>query len=224
MLVTRAADDAAALSDRLRAAGLDPVEVPLLAIAHPSPPDWAGWGRLDLVVFSSVRAVDALGAPPSAGPPCAAVGPATADRARALGWEVQLVASPHTAEALAAQAQLRGRRVLVPRSAEATEALVEAIGEAGAEAIDWIAYQNAVPTEAAQALRATPPCEVVTLCSVSAARRYAALRDPEDPARIACIGPSTATAALEAGLEVHAVAAPHTLDGLVEAALGLTRR
>jgi uroporphyrinogen III methyltransferase / synthase len=58
----------------------------------------------------------------------------------------------------------------------------------------------------------------VTFTSASTVRGFTnALGAAKGTPKVVCIGPVTAAAARDAGLQPAAVARPHTLDGLVEA-------
>jgi uroporphyrinogen III methyltransferase/synthase len=66
--------------------------------------------------------------------------------------------------------------------------------------------------------------DVVTFTSPSTVRGHVArFGRPPPGVSVVCIGPVTADAARELGLEVHAVAARYTVPGLLEA-LGRLRR
>lgn len=227
VLVTRAADEAGPLCDRLRAIGCAPVEVPLVAIV---PCAWAvPVGIFDWLVLTSAAAVDAVAGRPLRARRTAAVGPATAARARDRGLKVDLVPLRATgADLAAALGDLRGRTVLYPRAEVATPGTTEALRGAGAELTEIVAYRNAVPPDAAERLTRALPVDFVTLLSGSAARRLAdALTRAGKTlgkARIVAIGPSTAAAARAAGLEVHAVAATHTVEAVAEAVQQLRDR
>ncbi len=222
VLVTRAAADAPALSTRLRAAGVVPVEVPLL---EKTLLPWEAEGAFDWLILTSPTTVDALALgrfpPPTQ---VAAVGPATADRAREAGFPPVRVPAVHTGAALvAALGDLTGQRVLFPRAAEVTPGTLEGLRAAGAEVADPVAYRNDPPPRLPEALRRVWPVDLVTLLSSSAARRLGAALAAADlpPAPVVAIGPSTAETARAAGLEVAAVARSHTLEGLVDAVRGL---
>ena len=85
-------------------------------------------------------------------------------------------------------------------------------------------YRNVAPPGAGEALDAALPAAVIALASGSAARHLAALGRDLGGARIAAIGPSTARVCRELGLEVSAVADPHTAAGLAAAIRGLIRQ
>ena len=153
----------------------------------------------------------------------AAIGPASSAALAAFGIRADVVAEPHTtaalAEALAARAA--GMRVLLARSAEGDPGLAEALRAAGAEVSDAAVYRVATARgdEAVLADLAAGQIDVVTFTSPSTVRGLAELAGIEGlrGVRIACIGPVTAGAVREIGLEVDVEAAVHTAEGLVEA-------
>jgi uroporphyrinogen-III synthase len=60
--------------------------------------------------------------------------------------------------------------------------------------------------------------DAVTFTSASTVRGFVgALGTVKGNPKVVCIGPVTARAAREHGLRVHAVASPHTMDGLIAA-------
>ena len=238
VLVTRALAQAGELVARLRELGAEPVLCPVIEIAPPEdtgPLDRAirELERYDWLVFTSVNGVDAffrrlreLGrTPDSLGRiRIAAIGPATAERLRAYGLGTDLVPGEFVAEAVAAalvECGIAGRRVLLPRAAEARETLPETLREAGAAVYVVPAYRTRPvdpPPEALERLRAGE-VDIVLLTSSSTARNLVAalghdLSVLERPV-IACIGPITAAAAREAGIRVDLVADEYSIPGLL---------
>lgn len=120
-------------------------------------------------------------------------------------------------------------RVLLVRVEDGPPATPEALRGRGWDVAEVAAYRNAPldpsPDEAA-AVRAGD-FDAVMLMSPSAARGFARVMAggplPES-ALVACIGPSTARGATQAGLRVDVVAASHTAEGLVEALAGALER
>lgn len=114
VLVTRAAHQAGKLSDALRAAGFEPVEVPVLEIQPPldyAPLDAAlrSINSYDWLIFTSANAVRAFADRAAAMKlasneikqlKIAAVGEATAEAARQAGFEVAIVPEKYVAESL----------------------------------------------------------------------------------------------------------------------------
>jgi uroporphyrinogen-III synthase len=74
-----------------------------------------------------------------------------------------------------------------------------------------------LPKEARDALRAGE-VDAVTFTSASTVRGFVgALGEVVGNPKVVCIGPVTAKEARAHGLTVHAVARPHTMEGLIEA-------
>ena len=201
VVVTRAEDQADELVARLEALGHDVVRCPLIRVEPlgDDPVDPTGY---DWVVVTSANGARELArrltAPPAR---LAAIGPGTAEALHGLGLDADLVPRVHTQEGLLAE--LPPGRVLLAAAAGARRLLVE---ERGA---DFVALYRTVELRPA-----APAGDVAILASASAARALAATgaRLP-----VVAIGPQTAAAARERGLEVAAVAATHDVDGIVEA-------
>jgi uroporphyrinogen III methyltransferase / synthase len=173
-----------------------------------------------------LSAAAAVGVAPGAGAPrVCVVGPGTREVLEEGGWRVDLVADRHLAEgileALGAAGGVEGERVLLPRAADAPDLLPEGLAGLGAEVVVVEAYRNVPDGEGMERLRrgvVAGQVDVVALTAASVARRVAeVLEGTGGGVRVAAIGPSTAAAARECGMEVHAVADPHTLEGLVAA-------
>ena len=235
VLITRAAEDAAALTQAFGRLGLEPVLVPLLARqwdaeavlsavdATPSP---------DVVFVTSATTARILGALVPTRWSAArwvAVGPSTAAVLQNLGFTVDHVPPEATAASLVSTLpHLEGSTVVYPKADLADPATSDDLRARGAHVIDVVAYRNLCPPDAGPRLLEALPVAATPLMSGSAARRIGALVPAEQRdglGRILAIGPSTARAAQEAGLRVYAVAHPHTAGGLVREtarALGLT--
>ncbi len=76
---------------------------------------------------------------------------------------------------------------------------------------------RSLPPAARDALR-SGAVDAVTFTSASTVRGFVrALGAVKGNPKVVCIGPVTARAAREHGLTVHAVANPHTIEGLADA-------
>jgi len=205
--VTRAVAQADELAQRLDAIGCEPVVWPLIAVEpldaapiDPSPYDW-------VVVTSPNGAAELarrLTAPPRR---LAAIGPGTAAALRAHGYEPDLVSRESTQEGLLAEMPEPAGRVLVAAAEGARRVIADALG---ADFLPLYRTVELAPDEA-------PDVDVVLLASPSAARSLA--RTAARAVPVVVIGPQTAGAAHELGLDVAAEADEHDLDGLL-AALG----
>jgi uroporphyrinogen-III synthase len=239
VLVTRPPDEAAELSARLRDRGAEPIEAPTIEIRpvagetldrlDAAVRDLAD-GRFAWVVFTSVRAVDAvLGrlAAQGYGPfpsvvraSRAAIGAASAGRLRDAGVEPDLVPEAFTTQGLAEAFPAGRGRVLTPRADVAPEGLETALAAKGWDPLRVDAYRtvfpDTLPPEAARAL-GSGAVDAIAFTSVSTVRGFVRVTAAPAGAAIVCIGPVTASACEANGIPVAAVADPHTVDGLVMA-------
>jgi uroporphyrinogen III methyltransferase/synthase len=188
------------------------------------------WSTFDWVAFTSTNGVEmvaararALGVSLSASNVrIAAVGPATSEAAESAGLTVHAVPDEYVTDALAdVLGDVRGLRVLLPRSRLARKSLADELRRRGADVHDVPAY-DAVPAEPdLQALRREPRVDFIVFTSASAVRNFATIVPEADwsrlrrTARVVCIGPVAAEMAREVGLRVAAVAREHSVPGIV---------
>jgi uroporphyrinogen-III synthase len=199
--------------------------------------------QFDWVVFASANGVDALldavdairGAPDSSGdastarPKIAAVGTRTAERLEARGVAVDLVPAEFTAEALVealtSRVSLAGARVLLPRSEIGREVIADGLRSAGAIVTAVTAYRTVAEAPGDQnllerlmrqeldAVMFTSGSAVVNFVQIYGSGSVDALRHTV----VAAIGPVTANAARELGIDVHVQPATYTAAAMVEA-------
>ncbi|MGH2673936.1 MAG: uroporphyrinogen-III synthase [Actinomycetota bacterium] len=233
VLVTRPGEQGASLARRLRDLGADAAQAPTIVVEPAAPAGGldeavreAAEGGFAWSVFTSaagVRAwfarVEALGAGPPRGD-VAVVGDATAEALREHGTRPSLVPETFTTEALAGAFPEGSGRVLLARADLAGGDLEEAIRGKGWEPVRVDAYRvraaAGLPNPAAALLR-DGRVDVVTFTSPSTVEGFVRLAGAAGAPEAVCIGPVTADAARAAGLDVAAVAEPHTEDGLVAA-------
>lgn len=194
--------------------------------------------RADWLVFTSVNGVDAfvealrledldiraLGAAR-----IAAIGPATAERLRELCLRIDLMPERFVAEALLealdAQEDLRGQRVVLPRAAIARPALADGLRERGAETIEVAAYDTVrEPLDAGVVERLRRGAvDLVTFTSSSTVRNFAEAlpADERQPVlhevRAASIGPITSETLREFGIPIAVEAPESTIPALAAA-------
>jgi uroporphyrinogen III methyltransferase/synthase len=177
-------------------------------------------------------AVEAVGgdARSFAGVEVAAIGPGTAAELARRGIRPDVVADVSTAEGLLdalAQVELAGERVLVARASEARDALPDGLRDRGADVVVVAVYDTVAEQLDEAQLAAVERADYVTFTSSSTVRFFLdALngRGLPERARVISIGPITSATARELGLEVHAEAAKHDIDGLVETVLAEAAR
>ncbi|MEY3214479.1 MAG: hydroxymethylbilane synthase [Pseudomonadota bacterium] len=218
--MTRPEGQAGALEAALHAVGFDVVAVALTRVepvAGALPERRPG----DVVAFTSANAARALFERGAlgwlAGAEVVAVGPATAAALRELGVPPTMIPATATGAGLAA-ALGPGRRVLHPRAEEALDSLREGVEASGGEYVAAPVYRLVPNPEAAEAVAAALPVDVIPLGSPSAARALVALGLDLGAARVVVIGPTTAAACRALGLSVAAVATEASAAGLAEGA------
>ena len=242
ILVTRAAHQAGKLSEGLRAAGAEPVEVPVLEIQPPAsydPLDSAlrNLNIYDWLILTSANAVHALVERSVAcglvsnesKPQIAAVGKATAEAARQAGFTVAITPKEYVAESLIESVAdlASGQRILLARAAIARDLIPDTL-RANGVIVDVVdAYQNAIPQDAPEKLRAalasridaatfTSSSSVTHLAEVARAARIAF---PFDGVKAISIGPITSATLREHGWPPDAEATPHDIPGLIAAVI-----
>ncbi|MDP9188912.1 MAG: uroporphyrinogen-III C-methyltransferase [Actinomycetota bacterium] len=238
VVVTRARAQASALARRLEAFGAEVVELPAIRIEPRIESDEVRHAVEALHTYALVcltstngahllfEAMEAQGrdARALANATVAAIGPGTAHALARHGISADLVPERFVAESLVeaiAELPLQGKPVLVARAAQARDLLPDALRERGAD-VDVVAlYETVTEEPSAEAVVAAQQADFVTFTSSSTVTNLVdALgeRMPRD-ARVISIGPVTSAAARDAGLQVHAEAKRHDVDGLVEALL-----
>lgn len=237
VLVTRAAAQAHELVAALRAAGVEPVLVPTIAVElEPAGGDLDAAAReLDRyawVVISSANGARAIleaaerVSPPLEAPRWAALGPATRGALEREGIEVDHQPSQANTITLAAELPVApDERVLILRGDLADEELARALRARGAVVDDVIAYRTREAPESSRSpLRqawAERVIDAVVFTSGSTVRGLVALARAEGldvrsvPA--VCIGPETAADADRAGFSVLAVSPIPETAALAEA-------
>jgi len=182
-------------------------------------------GAFAWVTLTSPRTVDVLAehlSPRRLRAKVAVVGDGTAERFRTWSRrEPDLVPRAFTTAALGRAFPRGGGRVLTPRADVAPEGLEDALARKGWRPTRVDAYRTrmprSLPAEARAALR-SGAVDAVTFTSASTVRGFVrAMGVVRGTPKVVCIGPVTAREAREHGFRVHAVADPHTVDGLVAA-------
>jgi uroporphyrinogen-III synthase len=226
IVVTRPLDQAEPLVRRLRAVGAEPIVVPLIEVVDAADGGAAlagALGRLDdfewVVVTSpngARRVAAALAGTQSASPQVAAVGTATA---AALGRAADLVPDEQIAAALVAVFPAGVGRVLVAQAEIAGREVADGLAAKG-WTVEVVAAYGTRPVRPTSAhLLAALSAQAVLFASGSAVRSWTAVFGRETPPLVIAIGPATAAVAEDLGLKVDAVAADHSLDGLVSCLL-----
>ncbi len=229
VLVTRSRRRAWELAHPLKTAGFEPVNVPLLELVGiPGALMPFVLYEYDILLLTSAAAVDAVVGAYDAGlkeiERVYAVGPTTAAAAEARGLELALIPDVHTAaHAIDRMGVIWEADILWPSAKDVTSDTLDRMRGRGADVHQVAVYENVAPDghEARLAQAAKMGIDVITLMSGSAARRLAASGVDFGDAKVVVIGPTTAAVAESVGLTVHAVADPHTVEGVVQAVAAL---
>ncbi|HEX4718338.1 MAG TPA: uroporphyrinogen-III C-methyltransferase [Thermoleophilaceae bacterium] len=237
--VTRARAQASGLARRLARLGAEVVETPAIRI-EPRPVSGEvaqaarEIGSFALVCVTSpngaallLDAIEAVGgdARSLAGVEVAAIGPGTAAELARGGIRADVVAQVSTAEGLLdalAEIDVEGERVLVARASEARDALPDGLAQRSADVVVVALYDTVAEKLADDQLAAVERADYVTFTSSSTVRFFMdslAGNGLPERARVISIGPITSATARELGIEVHAEAVQHDIDGVVEALL-----
>jgi uroporphyrinogen III methyltransferase/synthase len=243
IVITRAAAQSEALARELTVRGAIPVVLPLVAFAEPE--DFATLDaalgemqQFDWMILTSAQAVRALikrGEElklnlirTASKLQIACVGPVTAEAARQVGFRVEYVSEMHTGAGLAAELgqRLQGAKVFLPRSDRANPDLPPALERHGAAVTEVVAYRTLRPAAIDERkLRQITEgaADVVLFFSPSAVQHFAELFGSEqlpalqDKLAIAAVGPVTANALREAGVQRLVISADTTAGAVIEA-------
>jgi uroporphyrinogen III methyltransferase/synthase len=236
IVVTRATDQASELTERIEAAGGEAVQCPTIRVQPLPHPDLSGFSRpYNWVVFTSTNGVYCLASALRetgrdfrmlGSARIAAIGSETARAVQAAGLWVDFAPSRFVAEQVIAEfpEPVAGTRILLPRAREAREILPELWRAAGAE-VEILPVYETVPevSQSASRLLEAGTIDAITFTASSTVRNFSdfypapLFTERLSHVRIVCIGPATAATAQELGFPIHAIAEPHTINGLVVA-------
>ena len=244
IVVTRSREQAGALVDELEQQGAQVITLPAIRILPAPDPEKLDAAcdaaeTFDWLVFTSVNAVRHFMARflsrrdvrDLKGPKICAVGPSTAAAIAEYGVRVALTATDYRSEglvqALAETGAVDKARFLVPRSEIAREVLADQLRAAGGEVEDVAAYTTVGGGEgSAQGIYRMlleREIDAVTFTSASTVRHFVELLGTEVAAdllrttTVAAIGPVTAEAAAQLGIEATVVPREFTIPALVDA-------
>jgi uroporphyrinogen III methyltransferase/synthase len=240
IVVTRAWGQADALSSRLLALGAEVVELPTIemvpaqdygpldrAIAELASYDWLIFTSANGVRFFMDRLDSSAADLRSLRARICAIGPATRAAVEALHLKVDLMGKEYVAEGLLAafaEHELDGRRVLLPRAAVARDLVPDELRRrAQVNVVE--AYRTVVPEGTARRAHEVgamkPHC--ITFTSSSTVQNFVSVTGASalQGVDVVSIGPVTTRTARGLGIQVTAEAKVITVEGLVDAVLGL---
>jgi len=244
IVVTRTRAQAGPLARLLLERGADVLEIPAIRILPPDERQQIAEALLELhaydwLVFTSPNGVDAFfqfffkafdDLRDIGGSRIAAVGPATADKLRALHLKVDATPGEYLASKLAAamaeQGSLENLKILLLRAEAANRDLPKQLEALGAIVDDIACYKTAPETEdrnGAVARLLETGADWITFTSGSTVEHFNARMDLKSllarhpRIRLASIGPETSKAIAALGLKPDLEAKEHTTGGLVKA-------
>lgn len=247
IIVTRAREQAGDLIEQLEELGAEAIEAPAIRIEPIGRADALDIAcreasSYDWIVFTSINGVEhfmrcLMQGPGDVrslkGPKLCAIGPSTAERLGRYGLKVDLIPNEYNADAVAdalrATGGIDGARVLLPKAEIAREVLADELRKAGAQVTEVAAYRT-VPESGS---RDTDPdiykmllerqIDIVTFTSASSVRQFVKLIGEEQATdllagtMVASIGPVTAEAAQQMGIETKIMPKEYTVPALVQA-------
>ncbi len=240
VLVTRPIDQSKQLNELLENNGFKAISLPLIKLERikTNPALDSFFNELDSfdwIVFTSVNAVkfffeaaEEKGVKFYFYPDLkiATVGEKTKLQLEQLGYRTNFVPIKYTAEVLADNMDdVAGKKILIPRSSDASNHYIEVFKSRKAEAIPLTIYQNSPVTYSLEEFseKFNQNIDYLTFASGSAVKAFDTLLKMKGATltkeKLICIGPSTAKVANELGYEVTAIAEPHTNEGIIEAIL-----
>ncbi|MFP6564023.1 MAG: uroporphyrinogen-III C-methyltransferase [Myxococcota bacterium] len=243
VLVTRAREQGAELEADLRAAGAQPISIPMVAFAPVLDQAAVDRGlaeleRFDAVLFSSANAVRFLAARAretgtfeklaDGRLEIGCMGVATADAVHREGLRVHFVGRGGARELIAdlvTRDRIRGRRFFLPRSEIGRDELETQLVAAGGAVETAPLYRNRRPEVDAESLRerlCAGDFDVLCFASPSAASHFASLQDAASKKAltrsvVSALGETTAAALREEGIAVDVTAPRPVLGDWIEA-------
>jgi uroporphyrinogen III methyltransferase/synthase len=243
IVVTRARAQADDLAEQIEAAGGQVFEFPTIEIQPPE--NFADFDaavekieNYHWLIFTSVNAVEPflsrllrVGKTLDSlqGLKIGAIGPETAKTLASAGIKVDLIPQRYQAEGIldaVTPEAMKGKRVLIPRAAEAREILPERLRAWGASVDVVIAYRTGLSDVDVQPLAELlhqGAIDVITFTSSSTVNNFvrllgcANLAEATGGCEIACIGPITAQTVVRLGGRADIVANEFTVAGLMRA-------
>ncbi|GAB6879653.1 uroporphyrinogen-III synthase [Halorubrum gandharaense] len=218
--------DAVALLESL---GAEPVPDPMLQV-EPTGETPADAPYVVLTSKTGVELAAEAGWEPS-GATLVAIGPATADAARAAGWTVDVVPDEYTSAGLVDRLrdEVDGVYVEVARSDHGSDVLLDGLRDAGAKVHETVLYQLTRPERAGESatMAAAGELDAVAFSSsltvehfLDAAEEHGVREDALaglNDAVVGAIGPPTAETAAELGVDVDVVPDDADFEALVRA-------
>ena len=240
IVITRPEAQAQSFADLLHEQGARPIPFPTIRIVPPE-----SWERMDKaidclseyqwLIFTSANGVRFFvrrlkevnrDIRHLKGIKICTIGPATAQALDELGLRVDLVPESFISEGVVkafSGQNTKGSRILIPRAEQARDVIPEGLAALGARVDVVTAYRTVGSGKRSEELTALiddGKVDVITFTSPSTVNHFVDIMGTKslpEQIKIAAIGPVTAAAAKNAGLNVDILQETYTIPGLVEA-------
>jgi len=246
IVVTRSREQASELVEMLEERGADAIQAPTIRIVPPDDPEaldraCAMAGTYDWLIFTSANGVESFmrrlltigDIRDLKGVRICAIGPSTAERISRHGIRIDLMPDENRAEAVVEALKLTGDladlRVLLPRADIGREVIADELRAAHSEVTEVIAYRTVLAGAERDGdhdvyrMLLDRQIDAVTFTSASTVRNFAQIFGHEQAADllastvVASIGPVTAAAAQQLGIETQVMPKRYTIPDLVDA-------
>lgn len=246
IVVTRSREQAGELVELLEERGADAIQAPTIRIAPPEDTEaldraCATAPSYDWIVFTSANGVEcfldrllaAFDIRDLKGVRICAVGPSTAERVERYGMRVDITPEESRAEgiveALSTAAAITGSTFLLPRADIAREVLADELRAAGGHVTEVVAYRTMLAGGERDAdhdvyrMLLDRQIDAVTFTSASTVKNFAKIFGEDQAADllsrtvVASIGPVTAEAAQQLGIQTTVMPSKYTVKDLVDA-------
>jgi uroporphyrinogen III methyltransferase/synthase len=246
IVVTRSREQAGEFVEMLEERGAEAIQAPTIRIAPPEDMEaldraCADAAAYNWIVFTSANAVDTFmtrllvsgDVRDLKGVRLCAIGPSTAQRLGRYGMRVDLTPGEARSEAvlesLKSTGSLKGQRFLLPRADIARELLADQLRDAGADVSEVAAYRTLLAGAEREGdhdiyrMLLDRQIDAVTFTSASTVKNFAKIFGEDQAADllnttvVASIGPVTAEAAQQLGINTTVMPERYTIPDLVDA-------
>lgn len=225
VLVTRSEDQAEDFIHQLQQSGAKTLALPLIKttrIDHT-------FNNLDdytWIIFTSANAVRyffEMVSMETITSKIAVVGEKTSKLITNMGLVVDCMPSEFTAKDLAKELPVKvNDKILIPRSDLAKNDIIELLEQRGCQVDAITIYRNTPIHYTTDELSKIfdQQIDFITFTSGSTVEAFRQLNVPLKQMQIICIGPATANVAQKSGINVDAIASPHTIEGMIHVMTG----
>ncbi|CAG0993821.1 MAG: uroporphyrinogen-III synthase [Bacteroidetes bacterium] len=239
ILVTRSAEQSAPFVLLLKKYGAIPVLLPLIKIVPAQNTEEihqkiAALHSFHQIIFTSSNAVKYFfhfcNQPLPTHIKIACVGKKTSDYLKGIGYSTHFIPENYTAESLLDSITVSANeKILIPQSSLSDDLLYKGLTKKNCQVEKMVVYENVPTAHDKESIEKifSEKIDFITFTSGSTANNFIMLTKKYNihyaESKVVCIGMETKIAAEENGITVHAVAFPHTIEGILQAIIKLNR-